>query len=268
MVHRYKLTKSPLAAAMLVWRYQPGSLVTSMAQLGATMVVLGTNIGQLNLLDWTSYSTERSFSNEKRPRILRRFVPHDRLVAPREDLLLGKRMGIIQLRVDALGTPSEAKESHWGRFRLTWVTQCGWLLSLDAESPKMYGSCHVIHATEKALHRNADGLIVKTERQSWSLPQTSVAAYLSSSVVCVVNVPQVTKILSHHNKFVLDGQPTVAHSRKKSLVVWTEVGKQTVPLPKTLKHLPQGVIVHPNHEWIVVAEGTQLHILSSRCNDG
>ena len=64
-----KLPKRPVKGT-LVWRYRPPSPATSMARLGANMVVIGTNRGHLCLLDWTRRTKERSFSREHSPKVL------------------------------------------------------------------------------------------------------------------------------------------------------------------------------------------------------
>lgn len=264
MLYRFKLGKKSGVCSTLIWRYQSASNVTSMAQIGCNIVVAGTAYGQLCLLDWTKYSKERSFSNDHRPIILRRFVPHDALQAPREDILLGKRMGILKLKVLSTNTACKVGNKQWGRCQISWVTQCGWLLSMILESPTILGACRVVHATPKTIYKSADGTIINTGKQNWSLPQSSFGVCLSDEVIGIVDVPAVTKVLSHHDKFVLDSQPNVVRSKKRSLTLYSRQGWKKIPFPKTITDVPQTVTVHPSCEWMVAAEGCRLHVLSNR----
>jgi hypothetical protein len=264
MLYRYKLAKSSGRRSTLIWRYQSSSDVTSMAQIGSNVVVAGTVHGELCLLDWTKHCKERSFSNDQRPIILRRFVPHDGLTPPREDILLGKRMGILELRTQTASSTCQTGKEEWGRCCISWVTQCGWILSVVLESPTIRDTCKVIHSTPKTIYKSADGTIIDVGQQSWSLPQSAVGVHLSYDVICMVDVPTVTKVLSHHDKFVLDSQPNITRSKQKSLIVYSEQGKRKIYLPNNICRLPQSLTLHPSREWMVVAEGSRMHLLTSR----
>jgi hypothetical protein len=265
MLYRYRLAKKSGDRSTLIWRYQSSSNITSMARIGCNVVVAGTVKGELCLLDWTIYSKERSFSNDHRPKILRRFVPHDGLIPPRQDVLLGKRMGIIEVRTQTTNSTSQVGEGAWGRCCISWVTQCGWILSVVLASPTIIlDACKVIHSTPKTIYKNADGTFVDNGQQSWSLPQTSVATCLSHDLICVVDVPTVTKVLSHHDKFVLDSQPNIIRSKQRYLIVHSEQGKRRISLPKNIGRIPQNLTIHPSREWMVLAEGSRIHLLTSR----
>mmetsp|Transcript_726 Transcript_726/g.1365 ORF Transcript_726/g.1365 Transcript_726/m.1365 type:complete len:359 (-) Transcript_726:636-1712(-) len=129
------------ASGSLVWRYQPPSPVTSMAAIGSNLAIVGTNRGHLCLMDWTQRTRATlSFSHEHGPRVLRTWVPHDRLKAARDDTGLRNRMGITRLRVESGNSSGsgncECKRHCWGHCRVLWMTRSGWLLStmLDATS--------------------------------------------------------------------------------------------------------------------------------------
>lgn len=264
MVYRFKFLKHSSAIATLIWRYQAASTVTTMARMGTNVCVLGMSKGQLCLLDWTKYSNARSFSNDQRPKILQCLVPHDGLAAPREDLLLRKQMGILKLRVDATNTTCEASRKCFGRCRITWVSNCGWVLSMTLDSTTLQDKCRVHHASPRVVYRNAEGEVIDSARKNWSLPQSVVGTHMSKELVCLAEVPAVTNVLTHHDKFVLDGQPNMIRSKKRALVVYTTEGKQVIPLPKTMTQIPKILEVHPSQEWIVLAEGKRLLLLSCR----
>ncbi|OEU16368.1 hypothetical protein FRACYDRAFT_238959 [Fragilariopsis cylindrus CCMP1102] len=259
-------SSSTTIGGTLIWRYQPPSNVTSMAPLGSNLVVVGTNRGHLCLLDWTKRTKERSFSNEHRPLVLQNWIPHDCLDGPKEDKSLRMMMGITKLRIETSNNECVAGKNYWGRCRVTWVTQCGWLLSVIMESAKIQENCLVHHSSPKVVFRNADGSLINTDdKRSWSLPYHLIGVDISSRVACWVNVPTVTKVLAHHDKFVLDSQPNTIVSKRRTLMVHTNDQElHSIQLPKAVKDLPQSLVVHPNLEWILVGEGRKIHILVGR----
>ena len=250
----------------LVWRYQPPSPASSMAPLGSNLVVIGTNRGHLCLIDWTKRTkVTLSFSHEHRPKVLQNWIPHDRLKGPNEDKSLRNRMGIMKLRVETSNQECIGGKRHWGRCRVMWVTQSGWLLSTILESTaRIQENCLVHYSSPKVVFKNADGSLINTDdRKSWSLPYNKIGVDLSNqAAVCWVGVPTVTKVLSHHDKFVLDSQPSTIVSKRRALMVrGIDNEIHNIPLPGTVKDLPQSVAVHPSLEWIVVGEGKKLHIM-------
>jgi hypothetical protein len=259
-------SSSTTTGGALIWRYQPPSNVTSMAPLGSNLVVVGTNRGHLCLLDWTKRTKERSFSNEHRPLVLQNWIPHDRLDGPKEDKSLRMMMGIMKLRIETSNNECVAGKNYWGRCRVTWVTHCGWLLSVIMESAKIQENCLVHHSSPKVVFRNADGSLINTDdKRSWSLPYHPIGVDISSRVACWVNVPTVTKVLAHHDKFVLDSQPNTIVSKRRALMVHTfDQEIHSIQLPKAVKDLPQSLVIHPNLEWILVGEGGKIHILVGR----
>jgi hypothetical protein len=259
-------SSSTTTGGTLIWRYQPPSNVTSMAPLGSNLVVVGTNRGHLCLLDWTKRTKERSFSNEHRPLVLQNWIPHDRLDGPKEDKSLRMMMGIMKLRIETSNNECVAGKNYWGRCRVTWVTHCGWLLSVIMESAKIQENCLVHHSSPKVVFRNADGSLINTDdKRSWSLPYHPIGVDISSRVACWVNVPTVTKVLAHHDKFVLDSQPNTIVSKRRALMVHTfDQEIHSIQLPKAVKDLPQSLVIHPNLEWILVGEGGKIHILVGR----
>mmetsp|Transcript_13469 Transcript_13469/g.15390 ORF Transcript_13469/g.15390 Transcript_13469/m.15390 type:complete len:769 (-) Transcript_13469:64-2370(-) len=263
---RQKRGSLTTAGGTLVWRYQPPSIVTSLAPIGSNIVVVGTNRGHLCLLDWTKRTKENSLSNGHRPKVLQNWIPHDRLDGPKEDRSLRMQMGIMKLRVETSSNECVTGKSFWGRCRVMWVTQCGWLLSVILESARIRQNCLVHHSSPKVVFRNADGSLINTDdRRSWSLPYHPIGVDMSSQVACWIGVPTITKVLAHHDKFVLDSQPHTVVSKKRVLMVYTfDKEIRSIQLPKAVKDLPQSLVVHPSLEWILVGEGRKIHILVGR----
>ena len=256
--------KVPVSAGILVWRYQPPSPVTSMAPIGSNIVIIGTNRGHMCLLDWTKRTkVTLSFSHEHRPKILQSWVPHDHLKAPNEDGSLRNKMGIMKMRVETSNQECTLGRRYWGRCRVQWVTQSGWLLSMMLDSLRVPDKCSIHYSSPKVVFRNADGSLIDTQRKTWSLPYGVPGFDLSNQVpACVVGVPTVTKILSHHDKFVLDSQPQTLVSSERVLVVHGNDNEvHNIPFPAAVKDLPQVLAVHPSLEWIVVGERKRLHIM-------
>jgi hypothetical protein len=147
---------------------------------------------------------------------------------------------------------------------VTWVTQSGWLLSMTLESPTIQNSCQVHDLTPPVIFRSADGELIRTTRKVWSLPNTSTGVDLSSNVSCMTETRGVTHVLSHHDKFVLDSQPNIIRSKKRSLILQGKYGKRSIQPPGSIKNVPQVLAFHPSREWIVLGEGRSLHILVGR----
>jgi hypothetical protein len=114
------------------------------------------------------------------------------------------------------------------------------------------------------MYRSSDGEPISSDRKNWSLPHQSVAVDMSIGMVCFTEVPAVTHTLSHHDKFVLDSQPHIVRSNKRALIMQSLQGKKSITLPSAVTNLPQTLVVHPSHEWIVLGEGTNLHLLAGR----
>jgi len=257
--------RGPLIQGSLVWRYQPPSHVTSMASLGSNLVVIGTNQGHMCLVDWTKRTkVSLSFSHEHRPKVLQTWIPHDRLRAPKEDKSLRKMMGITKLKVETSNQECIVGEQHWGRCRVKWVTQSGWLLSTILDSTRRHHDCIVHYSSPEVLFKNNDGTPISTNQKSWSLPYNRVGIDLSSNQVlaCFVGVPTVTKILSHHDKFVLDSQPNTIVSKEISFIVHDmDNDTHKISFPGVVKELPQALAVHPSLEWIVIGVRNKLLVL-------
>jgi hypothetical protein len=183
----------------------------------------------------------------------------------------------------------------WGRCRITWVTISGWLLSTVLESPSNNGSSikkamvttsfyQVLHAPPKVQYRNADGDLIpptttttmrKQQHSSWSLPADPIAVDKTHNsnhhlLCCWSDVPAVTNILPHHNKYVLDSQPRVVRSPKRALLYRTITNgtvsaTQTMALPGS--KAPQAIAVHPGGgphlEWIVMGVDHRLVLMTA-----
>jgi hypothetical protein len=268
------------------WRFDtPSSIVTSMTSLGSNMVVIGTNKGQLFAVDWTRTTKERSFSVSagRRPVLIQTWTPHNRLGTVQQDSRL--RMGILNLVVETTSTNRmqvgdkrnnkmdtnaiRSGESHWGRCQIKWVTESGWLMSTTVEAPSLRGPCKVHVTSPRIVYKNTDGDILETGgRPRWTLPQQPIGIYrgtANSTTIAWCSVPGVTHILPHHDKFVLDSQPTTIRSRERSIYLSTSKALiHKIPLPSSIKGSPHALAIHPNKEWIVIAEGRTLQILCGR----
>lgn len=215
------------------------------------------------LIDWTKRTkVTLSFSHEYRPKVLQSWVPHDHLQAPNKDSSLRNKMGIMKMRVQTSNQECTLGKRNWGRCRVQWVTQCGWLLSMTLDSLRIPDKCSIHYSSPKVVFKNADGSLIDTQRRTWSLPYGATGFDLSNQgPACLVGVPAVTKILSHHDKFVLDSQPQVLVSSQRVLVVHGDDQVHFIPFPGAVKDLPQVLAVHPSLEWIVVGERKRLHIM-------
>ena len=323
----------------LRWRFQASkSTVRCMALCGPEWVLLGTENGTLILLNWTKSIERRqraalsSRSEVPQPQFLHEYVTKfdseqlEKKEAPERQLAIEK-LHVENLcaawnqritshrdnpRKCGVEVDAQPRGKLWnGRCRVTWVTPCGWLLSIEIDLPPVNRNtmtlCKVCHAPSKVVVQNADGTIIdpsSSRRPSgdtnqrnnylWSLPVKPIAADYchdssgsatksgSDCVLCWTNVPAVTKILPHHDKYVVTSQPRIVR-KQEVLLLWKDLRTNhdlnydadgsrdnaaqfhTIPLPK-LWTTPSVIAVHPCREWIVVGgmEHQWLGVLSSR----
>ena len=134
---------------------------------------------------------------------------------------------------------------------------------MTLESLRIPDKCSIHYSSPEVVFKNADGSLIDTQRKMWSLAYGATGFDLSNQVpACLVGVPAVTKILSHHDKFVLDSQPQALVSSERVLVVHGNDDEvHSIPFPSAVKDLPQALAVHPSLEWIVVGERKRLHIM-------
>ena len=121
-------------------------------------------------------------------------------------------------------------------------------------SPIILANVHV-----EVLLLIKSSLFPQISKVSWSAPIEAMAAD-SAPGFCFSDVPSVTRVLPHHNKYVLaDSQKTtVTHSKARGLL-WKDFSHgdaessapSFVPLPKGCRRLPQTIAVHPSKEWII-----------------
>jgi hypothetical protein len=255
-VYCWKLQKDMTS---LAWRYQPPASISCVAPFGSNMLLLGTNRGHLCLLNWKKYTRERAFSSENRPIVIQEWIPHAKLKSLNQEQR--NRMGIIKMKVETNSRIGE-NETPWGCCRISWVTSGGWLLSLVVESPMERGDCQICHATPLVQYLNPDGTSTETKKQEWSQPQDPIGVCMNSRMICWSDVPAVTKILPHHNKYVLDTQRRIVRSGKRALLYRDEGTTHSIKLPG--KDMPQTVAIHPGLEWIVMGVGKKLILLVGR----
>jgi len=258
--------KGSTASWTLIWRYELPSLVTSTAAVGSNLIVVGTNRGHVCLIDWTKRTKATlSFCHEHRPKVFRTWIPHEQLIEPKEDKSLGKQMGIMKMRVETSNKDCVVGKRLWGRCRVKWVTPSGWLLSMILDSSRIQDNCLVHYSSPELVLKNADGSIITPKKRFWSLPYNTIGVEFSNRVpACWIGTPTVTKVLSHHDKFVLDSQPrTIVSKEIMFMVQGIDDEIHNIPLPGIVKDPPQMLAVHPSLEWIVVGERRKLRIMVS-----
>ena len=256
-----------LQSYSLRWRFENIQKITCMEKLGSNLLVVGSDCGYLTLVDWTQCTKQRTFSFEQRPQQWGCWLPHHPPGMP-----IGNFMGIIKFHVESSFRP-RCTPDHWGRYRIRWITKCGWVLSTEIESYNRcgqrelkMGECRVLHSSPPVEFRDTQGRPIDMGSPHHSLPREPIAAD-ASTVLCWTDVPSVTKVLPHHDKYVLDSQPQIIRSETRALL-WKEISSDdsptTIPLSKGFKSLPQVLMVHPSREWIVAAFDDNLGIVCAR----
>ena len=256
MVYCWKLQKDMTS---LIWRYQPPASVTCSSPFGSTFIMIGTKRGHLSLLNWKKYTREGAFTSENRPIVVHEWIPHTKLkISSKEQRL---QMGIVNLKVEAT-LENKGRDEPWGRCEVFWVTTGGWLLSTILESATIQDIPTIYHKTPLVKYLNADGDSTQTQKEEWSQPQDPVFACMDTRLICWPEVPAVTKVLPHHNKYVLDPQRRIIRSKKRSLLYRNSGIINSISLP--CKGMPQTVAFHPDLEWIVMGVGQKLVLLVAR----
>jgi hypothetical protein len=254
-VYCWKLQKEQTS---LFWRYQPPAAVTCVSPFGSNLLLLGTAKGHLCLLNWMEFTKEGAFSSENRPVIIQEWIPHARL----KSVTASQRctMAIVKMKVEITSRSSDDR-TPWGCCRISWITTGGWMLTTILESPTIRGGCQVHHATPKVRYLNPDGSSTQTQIEEWSQPQYPVQVCVNSGLICWSDVPAVTKILPHHDKYVVSQRQVVR--AKKRAVLYRDSGiTHSIKLP--FKAMPHSIAFHPGREWLVIGVGKELVLLSSK----
>eukprot|EP00980_Cylindrotheca_fusiformis_P007341 scaffold1525_cov142-Cylindrotheca_fusiformis.AAC.141 len=302
MVYCYQQQQPQQQSFQLIWRYQPPAPATCASVLGSlhsSLVLLGTKCGHFCLLRWDQSTREGAFSSEHRPKVLHEWTPHAKLkqgilaTTTTGGAIQSRRMGILKIMVAAKSknnppptTTTISKSTTWGCCRISWVTTGGWVLSTELTSPTDRNECHISHTTpivtyqqhsdsvstaasngkKKALN-NGDSI------KEWSQPQDPIL--VDKNFLCWSDVPAVTKILPHHNKYVLNaggsGHTRIVRSKQRALLYRNSTGgggtTHSIPLPENGDNEPlpppQTLAIHPEEgmEWIVLGMGKRLVLL-------
>ena len=250
-VVRYRLIDSSTSAqqafqAKVVWRWKAEKeVVLSMYAFGSSWVLLGGRKGSLIWLDWKT-TKRKSFSNERIPSVLSRIDVVARLRSQKQ--AVPPLSSSVWMSVQSI----HIRQPHPTVFPLltecvVWcTTRSGWVLSLDLGKPNR-GTIHVRH--KPPLIRTAsstDGNLISTKQSSLPL-DNQVSCHQSQSGICVALVPQVTRILPHHDQRVLEERETVRSPKRG--IVWIDRLHRTMEVHT--KSTPGRVVVHPSGRWLV-----------------
>lgn len=246
----------------LIWKYRWKPL-SSMVSLCKDVLVLGSKHGHLALLNWKK-TQRNAFSLKASPTILDEWISYRGLDVPSSSA-----MGIQHLRIETL-VDCQADSDNWGHCRLSWVTACGWALSTTlCSTTKRTGRSKINYATKPIQCLNFNREIVKESKRSWSYNGGVVVSDGTKSVFCWSKAAEVTKVLPHHNKYVLDSQARFeVQTDSKPTLLWKGTFDDrlfSIPLSKR-KGPPTAIAVHPSHEWVIVGTRSNgLYAVNSRC---
>ena len=243
----------------LIWRYQPPASVTCASPFGSTLLLMGTKRGHLSLINWKRYTREGAFTSENRPVVMQEWIPHTKLKLSSKEQRL--QMGIIDLKVETT-SDNGGTDDPWGRCKISWITTGGWLLSTIMESTTIRDLPTIDHQTPLVKYLNADGTTTQVNKEEWSQPQDPIFSCMNTNLLCWPDVPAVTKVLPHHNKYVLDSQRRIIRSNTRSLLYRDCRITHSINLP--CKTMPQTIAIHPDLEWIVMGVGQKLVLVVGR----
>ncbi|CAB9521788.1 expressed unknown protein [Seminavis robusta] len=306
--------------------------VVTMEAIGKEHIIAGSSHGHFALIQWkrvvqagaSSAFSLTTATKRSTPTVVAFWLSHSSLsssagqqLIPPEHTQDPSIMGIHSIRVEPLShhlqfvdesgneanrndTKSKRQSSNsyeqlCGRFRIQWITRCGWCLSVTlVASPSGQWQQYkvrrqaprILHQTAPVHTKLASGGIVTTAKKEWSLPTEPVAADAGASFLCWQNVAPVTRILPHHDKRVLDEQPSLSRDVNNSnqlLLMLPKIpgnGQMPIvhqpnntrtadtttllPLPKR-RGLAKLVALDPTQEWVVIATNREsLYIVNLR----
>lgn len=254
------------------WKRSSGDVITSMESLTEDTVVLGTRTGLIAILDWKNVK-RASFSYTVSPTLVdswESYMNDQQISTPP-----ARGMGIRKLTVAKEIFPGELV-----RYKLVWLTTCGWVLSSMVEySPRRNDSTssrirrmkrcfEVLFETDPITWKSATGDVVSDDvMKSWVMPTEPIPSFASESVLIWNKFnDDVTRILPHHDQRVLAPlASTINEARGQPKIQWMSIGKPTCNTVRakqvetrsirlsTRAGLPTHLAVHPSHEWIVIS---------------
>lgn len=233
------------------------NIVSSMARLGSDLVMLGSNCGNLSVIDWKK-TQMAAFSTIARPVVLDSWFSANGLRHPGS-----MHMGIHRLTVEEQPQLELQNSTYlFGDTRISWVASCGWAMStvIDVTTGKPVGKAQRLHQTAPVRcvnHRNES--VNVGGKAGWSLPAQELQSCGTLDFLCWERVPDVVQVLPDHDKFVLNDRPrqvTLARQRQSLHVMNRWTGQMhEVLLPKG-QHRISALAMHSGNEWILVATET------------
>lgn len=278
------------------WQQGPSIIaITTFEVISSEMLIVGSSHGSLMLINWKKLQRTTSFSTCLGPTILEKWSSYDGIMIYDTPISM---MGVLHIKAKletqfsysnnkALSTksnnPIEHEDNYFMRFRLTWATVGGWMLSssLDIEcsnTEKQKKACGDVrvkrHATNVIFQSNpvrcisSEGNDIVLSSKSWSLPTSGRIVVNNSMYDGFIweRVPDATIVLpARDGRVVGDKHPTMKRdTSQKPQLLWLKqvptnddnMAQEDVVINEiTLSRRfgpPTIVIVHPNNEWLVV----------------
>jgi len=253
----------------ILWKFN-WKRISVMSPVDQDTVLVGSKCGHFALIDW-KHTQRSSFSRIASPTILCEWLSYRGLLTPTGST---GHMSIHCLVVETLSAAPVATNNQYCRFRVTWITSCGWVLTsvLDSTTgPKRFvpqTTATILFSTNPVALLNARGEHVKRSNPLWSLPLGACAGHGAGDLLVWEKVPDAIEVLPHHDKRVIGSyQPQTARPKSKPglMMMWRNGAFiQSCTLSRR-RGKPVSVAIHPGHEWIVVAtERDGLYALSAR----
>jgi hypothetical protein len=292
--------------------------ISALEPIGGEHVLVGSSHGHLALIQWkrvvqaaatSSFSIMSAAVKRYAPTVLCQWLSYSSLQQiPPETDKEPTLMGIQQLQVEEYQhqvvdqqqgqRPQSQSQSRnisvdyeqlFGRFRVQWVTRCGWVVSVTmVASPSGSWSNYkvrrekprIVHQPAPVKTRLASGgwVTLSATKGEWSLPTERVATDGGPAYLCWQKVAPVTRILPHHDQRVLDSTPSIvripnddSHLYLQTLNSMDTSGGNRMVHSLSLpvrKGRPKVIAVDPsNQEWVVIATSQeQLYVVHLQCS--
>jgi len=249
----WRLSLSSRAAAP-VWKWKLQEDILSIAPFTTNWLFLGGSMGSLIWLDWKKCS-RKAFGSDKTPTVVATWDTFAMLEKLKSDFPPKHWMGIqtIIIKYNPMLSPSIV-----GSTNLRWVTASGFAVSMDIRSKH---GLQILQAPPKVLTKSSTGEVMRRGTSQYSIPSSPVPSNSTNSGCCCWKDPQqLTHVLPSTDNNVLSQRQLVIS--KPLTLSWMDEFSRIHRIP--IKRSPKLLLVHPSHQWILVANDVKLIILNAR----
>jgi len=248
-----------IASRKLLWTWKSNEIISCIHAIKATnLILLGGVQGGFAIIDWQN-TTRKAFSSEMTPLILSVWKTYPWFFHNKyciQDCNLG--VEAMMLETPLLQKSIIQSTNQIGVCGLTWVTSGGWMLRTNLKDTARL-SIEILQKPPHLKTLTTEGKSVADER--FSTPSKAVLSTSSSDSLMMLQVPQTTHILPHHDKRVCQSRQVVTDgSIRLGFISRYAPETQHIALKKPFTAL----CLHPTQSWMITAYKNRLGVWSAR----